>query len=478
MRKGKEMKDTRKADFGLTGLAVMGQNLVLNISGRGFTVAVHNRTTEKTLEFVRSRCAGRTIVPSTAIREFVRSVRRPRRIMLMVKAGRPVDEAMEKMMPHLDRGDVLIDGGNSFYRDTDRRQLFAKARGIGYLGCGVSGGEFGALHGPSIMPGGDRTDYDKVKDVLLKAAAVTDDGPCCTYLGTTSAGHFVKMVHNGIEYAIMQAISEVYDIMKTGLGMPVEEIQGTFERWNSGKLESYLMEISALVTKKIDPATGRALVELIVDSAAQKGTGKWTSQSALDLGVPVPVITAAVDARIISGHRAERAKAGSLVKSRAGRIRGASRGAMVRKLENALYALDLVAYAQGMHLLGKASDEYRYGVNLAGVARIWKGGCIVRSKILNVLKNVYRRDPEVAHPALDLGFARLLETHVKDLRATVVAASTAGIPILCLGSALSYFDSFVRPRGPANMIQALRDHFGAHTFEMTDRKGVFHEDWG
>jgi 6-phosphogluconate dehydrogenase len=472
------MKDTRKADFGLTGLAVMGQNLVINVEGRGFTVAVHNRTTEKTMEFVRSRCVGKSIVPSVTIREFVRSVRRPRRIMLMVKAGRPVDEAMEKMMPHLDKGDVLIDGGNSFFRDTDRRQLFAKARGIGYLGCGVSGGEFGALHGPSIMPGGDRADYEKVKDVLLKAAAVTDDGPCCTYLGTTSAGHFVKMVHNGIEYAIMQAIAEVYDIMKTGLGMSVEEIHGTFARWNSGKLDSYLMEISALVTGKVDPATGKALVELIVDSAAQKGTGKWTSQSALDLGVPVSVITAAVDARIISGHRIERARAGSLVRSRAGRIRDAARGVMVRKLENALYALDLIAYAQGMHLLRRASDEYRYGVNLAGVARIWKGGCIVRSKILNVLKDVYRRDPRLAHPALDLRFARLLETHVRDLRATVVASSAAGIPVLCLGSALSYFDSFTRARGPANMIQALRDHFGAHTFEMIDRKGVFHEDWG
>ena len=469
--------DARKADFGLTGLAVMGQNLVLNISGRGFTVAVHNRTTEKTMNFVRERCAGRGIIPAVTTREFVRSIKRPRRIMLMVKAGQAVDEAIDKILPHADRGDVLIDGGNSFYRDTDRRQSFLKSRGIGYLGCGVSGGEFGALHGPSIMPGGDRADYEKAKDVLLKAAAVTEDGPCCTYLGTKSAGHFVKMVHNGIEYAIMQAIAETYDIMKTGLGMPVADIQETFERWNSGLLNSYLMEISALVTKKIDPETGKALVELIVDSAAQKGTGKWTSQTALDLGIPVPVITAAVDARIISGHRAERAKAASLVKPRAGRIRGAARSRMIDRLENSMYALDLIAYAQGMHLLGRASVEYGYGINMAEVARIWKGGCIVRSRILNVLKDVYRRTPKIVHPALDRGFTRLLSPLVNDLRATVLAASGAGIPVLCLGSALSYIDSFVRSRGPANLIQALRDHFGAHTFERTDRSGVFHVDW-
>jgi len=466
------MKERVQADFGLAGLAVMGQNLVLNIESRGFSVAVFNRTAERTREFHDNRCAGRNIIPAYSLKEFVRSVRRPRSIMLMVKAGRPVDELMGQMLPYLNRGDLLIDGGNSLFKDTERREAELKKKGFLFIGTGVSGGEFGALHGPAIMPGGEKKAYARVKGVFLKAAAVSDEGACCTLVGRGGAGHFVKMVHNGIEYAIMQEIAEIFDIMHVGMGMPVPAIQEVFDRWNGAKLNGYLVEITATTLRKMDEETGRPLVEMILDTAEQKGTGRWTSQSALDLGIPVPTITASVDARIISGHRKTRLVTARRLGIRTGRIR--SSVALIAKLENALYAAELISYAQGMHLIARASAEYRYGVDMGEVARIWKGGCIIRSVILNVLRKAY---PWGEHLFQSPSFARTLKAHARDLRQVVALAEGLHIPVLCLSSALSYMDSFARKRLPAGLTQAQRDYFGAHTYERIDRKGYYHTNW-
>ena len=466
------MKQAGRADFGLAGLAVMGQNLVLNIESRGFCVAVFNRTAERTREFFENRCAGRSIIATWSLREFARSIRRPRSIMLMVKAGRPVDEMIGRLLPHLDRGDLLIDGGNSLFRDTERREAELKKKGLLFIGTGVSGGEYGALHGPAIMPGGEKKAYARVKDVFRKAAAVSDEGACCTLVGRGGAGHFVKMVHNGIEYSIMQEIAEVFDIMQTGMGMPVPAIQPVFDRWNGAKLNGYLVEITATTLKKVDELTGRPLVELILDTAEQKGTGRWTSQSALDLGIAVPTITASVDARIISGHRKTRLVTARRLGGRTGRVRPSP--GLIAKLENALYAAELISYAQGMHLIARASAEYKYGVNMGEVARIWKGGCIIRSLILNVLRKAY---PWGEHLFQSPSFARTLRANARDLRQVVALAEGLRIPAPCLSSALAYMDSFSRKRLPANLTQAQRDYFGAHTFERTDRPGYFHATW-
>ncbi|MEK7764705.1 MAG: NADP-dependent phosphogluconate dehydrogenase [bacterium] len=465
-----------KADAGIIGLAVMGQNLALNIESRGFTTAVFNRTAERTREFVGQKCAGRRVLPAYTLPSFVASLQRPRRIILMVKAGAAVDETLRAILPRLERGDVVMDGGNSHFRDTERRQAEVQARKLDYLGCGISGGEYGALHGPSIMPGGERAAYGKLARVLTAIAARTEDGACCTYLGAGSAGHFVKMVHNGIEYAMMQTVAEVFDVMQRGWGLSTPEAQRIFFRWNQGtnKLNGYLVEITAVVLKKTDPETGRPLVDLIQDRAEQKGTGKWTSQAALDLGVPVPTITAAVDARIVSGHKADRVRIARRLGDPERRGRAAS-ASDLKRLESGLHAAFLIAYAQGMHLLARASAEKRYGLNLAEVARIWKGGCIIRSRILTPLKRALAAKP--GHLFESPLFARLIRAEVPALRAVVRAANAAAIPVPCLGSALAYYDGFRRARLPANLIQAQRDHFGAHTYERTDREGTFHTQW-
>jgi len=469
------MTESGTADIGLIGLAVMGQNLVLNIESRGFTVAVHNRTAEVTRKFVAERCAGRRIIPAWSPAEFAASLRKPRKVVLMVKAGKPVDAVLEGLLPHLEPGDIVMDGGNSHFPDTGRRQESLRAAGLKFIGMGVSGGEYGALHGPSIMPGGEREAWEGVKDILLKAAAVTADGSCCAWVGKGSAGHFTKMVHNGIEYAVMQMIAEIYDLMTTGLRMKPAAVRRTFEKWNRGKLESYLIEITGRVLAKSDPETGRPLVDMILDRAEQKGTGKWTSQAALDLGVPVPAITAAVDARIVSGHKDERGRMAPLL---SGRSAAAVRPRLGSgSLERALHSAALIAYAQGFHLLSRASAEFKYGIEMAEVARIWKGGCIIRARMLDSLRAAFLKEPSLSHLFLSRTFVTALRSGVRELRTTVGEAVRARLPVPALAAALSYHESFARSRLPANLTQAQRDYFGAHTFERTDRKGVFHADW-
>jgi 6-phosphogluconate dehydrogenase len=466
-----------RADFGVVGLAVMGQNLALNAASRGFVVAVFNRTWERTEEFLAGAGRGRGLVASRTAREFVRSLRRPRRLILMVKAGRAVDEMIAQLLPYLARGDVVLDGGNSHYRDTERRGTELAKRGIRFLGTGISGGEAGALHGPSIMPGGDPRAWRTVAPVLRALAAKTQDGPCVTYLGRGSAGHFVKMVHNGIEYAMMQVLAETYDLMRNGLGLPVPKAQQTFARWSGGRLGGYLVEITAAVLNREDEETGLPLVELILDTAAQKGTGRWTTEAALDLGVPVPTITAAVEARVLSGHKRERVAAARLLPARAGRLPGTSAGDGLRRLEGACYAAFLIAYAQGLHLLRRASREKNYGLDLAEVTRIWTGGCIIRSRILTLLRAAYLHDRRLEHLWLSRRFVAAVKPALSDLRIVVSRAARAGIAVPGLASALAYADGLGRPRGPANLIQAQRDYFGAHGYERVDRKGTFHTRW-
>jgi 6-phosphogluconate dehydrogenase len=466
-----------KADIGLIGLAVMGQNLVLNMENKGFTVVVFNRTTEKTKNFTESKCKDRKIIPAYSLKEFVNSLSKPRKIVIMVKAGNPVDDMINSLLEYLENGDVVIDGGNSYFKDTNRRFAGLKEKGIDFIGAGISGGEYGALHGPSIMPGCEYDAYKKVEKILLKISAQTDDGACCTYLGKNSAGHFVKMVHNGIEYGIMQILAEVYDIMKNGLQMKNGEIQKVFTNWNSDKLNSYLVEISAEVLKKIDKDTRKPLVELILDTAAQKGTGKWTSQVSFDLGVAVPTITNAVNARIISGYKKERVEISKILKRQVKKINIKNKKKCLIQLENACYAAILITYAQGMHLLKIASDEMKYELNLSEVARIWKGGCIIRSNILNILKETYSKNPNLTHLFLDKGFVKILKTHIGDLNEIICASRKSGIITMCMSASLDYYDSFSRANLPTNLIQAQRDYFGAHTYERIDKKGIFHTEW-
>ncbi len=466
-----------QSDIGLAGLAVMGQNLVLNIEGRGYAVSVFNRTRETMERFVAERCGGRNVVPCATMREFVGSLRRPRKVILMVKAGAPVDAVLANLAPLLERGDVVMDGGNSHYPDTGRRQREAQARGISFVGMGVSGGEYGALHGPSIMPGGDRKAYGKVRDILLRAAARTDDGPCCAWVGNGAAGHFTKMVHNGIEYAIMQLLAECYDIMRTGLGMGAGEAGEVFGRWDRGELGSYLVEISAKVLSVRDPETGKPLVDLILDRAEQKGTGKWTSQAALDLGVPVPTITAAVDARIISGHKEERAATARLLGGGPAAVAGGGRKGVLAALEHGLYGAMMLCYAQGLHLLARASREHGYGIRLSEVCRIWKGGCIIRARMLDLLKECFVRSPGLTHLLLSRPFVRTFRAHAGALRQVASLAARARIPVPAFSSAVAYRDSFARAVLPASLTQAQRDYFGAHTYERTDRQGAFHTEW-
>ena len=465
-----------KTDIGLIGLAVMGQNLVLNIERNGFTVSVYNRTSEKTQEFINEKCNNKNIIPFYSLKDFVESLSKPRKIILMVKAGKPVDDIINGLLPFLEKGDILLDCGNSYFKDTERRYSELKEKGIYFIGCGISGGEYGALYGPSIMPGGDYDTWLKTENILLKISAKSDDGPCCSYIGKTSSGHFVKMVHNGIEYAIMQIIAEIYDIINQCLKMKNNDIQKIFEKWNTGKLNSYLIEITSEIFKKIDAETGKSLVDVILDKAEQKGTGKWTSQVSFDLGVPVPTITNAVEARIISGYKDYRIKISENKKSE-NKLDIKNKKIFIKKLENACYAAILITYSQGMHLLKVASDNFGYGLNLSEISRIWKGGCIIRSKILDFLKNIYIENSDIPHLFFSELFMKNLEKNIKDLREIICVIKKKQIPLLCISSALDYYDSFTRARLPANLIQAQRDYFGAHTYERIDKDGIFHTKW-
>ncbi len=465
------------ADIGVVGMAVMGSNLALNIESRGYTVAVYNRTAKRTEEFVRERAQGKKIIPTYSLSDFTEALKRPRKIILMVKAGEPTDKMIDALIPLLSEGDILIDGGNAHYMDTERRIKRAHEHGLRYIGMGISGGESGALHGPSMMAGGDEDAYREVEEILEKIAAKTDDGPCVAYLGRGSAGHFTKMTHNGIEYAIMEALAEAYDIMREGLWMEIPQIRKVFKEWNSGRLGSYLVEITGNLLGVKDRETGDYMVEVILDKAKSKGTGKWTTQAALDLGVPVPSIGEAVFARIVSAYKDERVKISRLLKGERQKISAVDDTEFLDILEGALYTGILIIYAQGLHLLHVASKEYEYGLNLAEICRIWKGGCIVRAKILNDLKEIYLENKDLAHLFLSERFIEMIRDSIPSLREVVLRAKEVQIPLPVLSSTLDYLDGMKRERLPANIIQAQRDYFGAHTFERRDREGVFHVEW-
>jgi len=462
--------------FGVLGLAVMGQNLALNVASKGFSVAVFNRTAARTDEFMATGAEGRNIQATHSHEEFCNALARPRKILLMVKAGSPVDEQITLLKPHLDEGDVLIDGGNSFYRDTERRGRELSEDAVLYIGTGISGGEEGALHGPCIMPGGQKKAYEAVEDILRKMAARTDDGACCAYMGPGGAGHYVKMVHNGIEYGMMQILAEAYDILKRVVGLSPAEIHGVFTEWNAEELGGYLMEITRDIMARQDDFTDGALVEMVLDTAKQKGTGKWTSQDAFDVGVPVPTITAAVEARVISGYRDERLEAEKAIKIRQKAFKG-NRDKTVAYVRSATYASIITSYAQGMMLLKWAGDGNDYKLNLSEIARIWKGGCIIRSKLLDPIKLAYKRKRKLPNLVVAPFFKRALKKANAGWRRTIKLAVDHGIPTPTMSASLAWFDSYRTGRLPANLTQAQRDCFGAHTYQRTDREGTFHSQW-
>ncbi len=462
--------------FGITGLATMGANLARNIARHGIPVAVHNRTTGRTDAFIEEHGSDGPITGHKSIQDWVGSLARPRVLMCMVKAGAPTDAVIDEIVPNLDEGDVIIDGGNANFRDTQRRHAALKDRRLYFMGVGVSGGEEGALNGPSIMPGGDRTPYERlVGPILERIAAVVDGTPCCAYVGPDGAGHYVKMVHNGIEYADMQLIAESYDLLRHGAGMDVPDIAEIFRAWNNSELESFLIEITARVLNKVDDATGQPMVDVILDAAEQKGTGRWTAQDALELGVPLTAITEAVFARTLSALKHQRESAGR-------RLAGAATSGYDRQLaddlEQALYASKIVAYAQGFAQMATASKAENWNVDLGAIATIWRGGCIIRARFLDRIREAYDSDPELENLMLADFFTRALEQSQEPWRRVVARAAELGIPAPAFSSALAYYDGYRRPHGPAGLIQGLRDLFGAHTYRRIDREGSFHIMWG
>ena len=465
-----------KADIGVIGLATMGQNLALNIEGKGKTVAVFNRTAERTRTFVEEKAKGRRIVPCYRLEELVEKVSRPRKILLMVKAGSPTDAVLAQLFPLLEAGDIVMDGGNAHYADTERRLAEAEKRGLRYLGVGISGGEHGALHGPSIMAGGHREAYELAKELFQKIAAQGPEGPCCAYFGPGSAGHYVKMVHNGIEYAVMEALAEAYDLMNRGLSMSCAEMADVFGRWNQGELSSYLVEITEKILRYVDPETGEPLVEKILDTAQQKGTGKWSTQSALDIGTPAPTIAMAVFARVISALKAERTEAEKLLPGPELHLHG-DREEFLSDLFGAVYLTVIAAYAQGLRQLRDASAERGWGLDLAEAARVWMAGCIIRSSLLVLIRKAFLEQPDLPLLFLAEPFLSLWKEHHPALRRVVAAAHEAGIPVPAMASALNFLDAYRSGRLPANLIQAQRDFFGAHTYQRVDREGTFHTEW-
>jgi len=467
-----------KTDIGIVGMGVMGQNLALNIEGKGFTVSVYNRTEAKTKGFVQKRAKGKTIIPTYSLEDFAGSLKKPRKILLMVKAGGAIDDFIDKLVPLLEKKDIVIDGGNSYFKDTERRYERMKREGIFYIGAGISGGEYGALHGPCIMPGGDEEAYKQVEEIFTKTCAYTEDGPCCSYLGLRSAGHFVKTVHNGIEYALMQILAESYHLMREGLSMDVEDIQRVFDEWNRGELNSYLVEITAEILKRKDEITRKPVVDVILDKAEQKGTGKWTSQVALDLGVPVPSITEAVNARVVSSFKEDRVRLSTRLKaSLINEDVGIEKEEFLFNLADACYTCMLLSYTQGLHLLKVASDEFDYKLNLGEVARIWKGGCIIRAKALDLIKSIYEKHKDLSNLLLAEEFESIFNHRLFGLRQILIQAKKWGISTSTMSACLNYYDSYRKGHLPANLIQAQRDYFGAHTYERVDRKGTFHTQW-
>src|SRR4051812_1925706 len=462
--------------FGLTGLAVMGANLARNVAHHDIPIAVHNRTASKTEQFMAEHGSEGPITGTGTTQEFVQALERPRTIMTMVKAGPAVDAVIEELAPLLDEGDTIVDGGNSHFRDTQRRDKAMNERGLRFLGVGVSGGEEGALNGPSIMPGGAEEAYRDVEEVFTSIAAQVDGTPCCTYVGADGAGHYVKMVHNGIEYADIQLIAEAYDLLRHGVGLEVPEIAQVFHEWNEGDLDSFLIEITAQVLDKADPQTGEPLVDVILDQAEQKGTGRWTSQDALELGVPLTAITEAVFARSLSALREQRVQAAEVL---AGPRPGANGGdpAIVEDVRRALYASKVVAYAQGFEQMAAASEEHGWDLALGDMATIWRGGCIIRARFLDRIREAYVAEDRVVNRLLAPSFAGAMAEARAAWRRTVARAVEAGIPVPAFSSCLAYYDGYRRERGPAALIQAQRDFFGAHTYRRTDRDGYFHVRW-
>lgn len=465
-----------KQQIGVVGLAVMGKNLALNIESKGFTVSVYNRSSEKTKELL-AEAEGKRLVGTYSMEEFVASLESPRKILIMVQAGKGTDAVIEQLIPLLDKGDILIDGGNAYFPDTIRRNKQLEAQGIHFIGAGVSGGEEGALKGPAIMPGGQRSAYELVEPILTAISAKVGNDACCTYIGPNGAGHYVKMVHNGIEYGDMQLICEAYHLLKSVLGLNAEEMHKIFSDWNSGELDSYLIEITADIFKKYDPETGNPMVDIILDSAGQKGTGKWTSQSALDLGVPLSIITESVFSRFISAMKEERTAASKVLAGPVNQPFEGDRAAFIEAVRKALYASKICSYAQGFAQMRAASDAYEWNLNYGAIAMIFRGGCIIRARFLQNIKDAYDRDPNLRNLLLDSYFKGIVENYQDAWRQVIAAAVTYGIPVPAFSSALAYYDSYRTERLPANLLQAQRDYFGAHTFQRVDKEGTFHFNW-
>ena len=466
-------------DIGLIGLAVMGENLVLNMESRGFRVAVFNRTTSVVEAFEAGRGQGKNFVFAKTLADFVAALKRPRRAQIMVKAGAPVDAVIGQLIPLLEPGDVIIDGGNSLWTDTQRREKGLKEKGIHFFGVGVSGGEEGALKGPSIMPGGSAEGWKSLAPIYTKIAAVAEGEPCCRYMGPDGAGHYVKMAHNGIEYGDMQLICESYAILKAALNPSADEFHRIFGDWNKGELDSFLIEISTNIFAKKDHETGLPIVDLILDKAGQKGTGKWTVGHASEMGVPLSVIAGAVEARILSSLKDERVSASAVLKGPSPAPYSGDRAKLIEAVRDALYASKIISYAQGMVQLGKASELYNWHLNFEDIASIWRGGCIIRARFLNHITEAYKKNPALKNLVLDPFFAEILQRTQANWRTAVQTAIEYGVAVPGFSAALSYFDSYRSGRLPANLLQAQRDYFGAHTYERVDKPAgeFFHTEW-
>lgn len=466
----------KKYDLGLIGLGVMGRNFALNVADHGFSVAGYDLDPEKGKQLDEEKGAGHEVGSSSDLKQFVGSLRQPRAVMLLVPAGKPVDSVIESISPLLDNSDLIIDSGNSRFVDTDRRSKSLAEKGLLFMGMGISGGEAGARHGPSLMPGGPKAAYERVRSMFEAASAHVGGDPCVAYLGAGSAGHYVKMVHNGIEYGIMQLIAETYDLMKRGLGLDASELHTVFDQWSQSELNSYLVEITSRIFLKKDEKSGEPLVEMILDQARQKGTGKWVSWDAMDLQVATPTIDIAVAMRNLSDHRCEREKASQLLEGPSGKPLG-DKNRHIQQLKNALYASMIITYAQGMALLSTASKAYEYGLNLESVARIWRGGCIIRAAVLEDIRSAYQTRADLPNLLLDTHLGREITKRQQDLRAVARLAADLGLPAPAAMASLAYFDAYRSARLPANLVQAQRDYFGSHTYQRVDSVGVFHTHW-
>ncbi|MDN7241982.1 NADP-dependent phosphogluconate dehydrogenase [Planococcus sp. N028] len=466
-----------KQQMGVIGLGVMGKNLALNIESRGYSVSVYDYWTDRTEEFVNNEVQGKNLIGTDSIENFVASLEIPRKILMMVKAGETTDDVIQSLVPHLQPGDVIVDGGNTFFRDTNRRTAELQEHGIHFIGAGISGGEEGARFGPSIMSGGLKEAYEKVEPIFAAIAAKVDGVACSAYMGAEGAGHYVKMVHNGIEYGDMQLISESYFILKHALGLNAQELHEIFAEWNKGELDSYLIEITADIFTKIDEETGNPLVDQILDKAGQKGTGKWTSQNALDLGVSLPIVTESVFARFISAIKEERVEASKLLSGPVAEPYTGDRAELIEAIRKALYMSKICSYAQGFAQLRAASEEYNWDIPYGDIAMIFRGGCIIRAKFLQEIKEAFDRQADLPNLLLDPYFQAVVGEYQSSLRKVLAIAIEKGIPVPAFSSALAYYDSYRSATLPANLIQAQRDYFGAHTYERTDKEGTFHTKW-